>query len=181
MNIALFVIDDVQKSTTDLKREFKSAKLPHIRFYPNEKTGDEKRDASFEIVLPRTGDIDAVRETIIDEIHSNFVSDVKDVSEKVYYSMAGQNARDGIVTVLYYYDDEDGVDFKFRAVSADPYLQEGFAFMALDGPSASLVGEGSVPGVQGMLIIDEENPSPRVFNFAGLSTIQYREVVNTLL
>ena len=85
------------------------------------------------------------------------------------------------MTVLYYYDDEDGVDFKFRAVSADPYLQENFSFMALDGPSAGLVGEGAVPGVQGMLMIDEENPSPRVFNFAGLSSIHYREVVNTLL
>jgi hypothetical protein len=32
-----------------------------------------------------------------------------------------------------------------------------------------------------MLTIDEENPSPRVFNFAGLNQIHYREVVNTLL
>ena len=40
MNIALYVIEDMQKSTDDLKREFKTAKLPHMRFYPNEKTGD---------------------------------------------------------------------------------------------------------------------------------------------
>ena len=32
-----------------------------------------------------------------------------------------------------------------------------------------------------MLTIDEENPSPRVFNFAGLGDINYREVVHTLM
>ena len=32
-----------------------------------------------------------------------------------------------------------------------------------------------------MLTVDEENPSPRVFNFAGLGDINYREVVHTLM
>ena len=89
MNIGLFVIEDLQKSSNDLKREFKSTKLPHIRFYPNQKTGEDKRSSSFEIVLPKTDDVDEVKETILEEIHSNFASDVKDVSEKVYYSLAG--------------------------------------------------------------------------------------------
>ena len=53
MNIALYVIDDVQKSQSDLKKEFKSSKLPHLRFYPNAKTSDDKRANSFEIVLPK--------------------------------------------------------------------------------------------------------------------------------
>jgi hypothetical protein len=62
--------------------------LPHIRFYPNEKTGEDKRSASFEVVLPKSEDVDDVRAVILEEIQSNFVSDVKDVSEKVYYSLA---------------------------------------------------------------------------------------------
>ena len=53
--------------------------------------------------------------------------------------------------------------------------------MALDGPSESLVGDGLIPGIQGMMPIDEENPAPRIFNFGGLQKVKYREVVNTLL
>ena len=53
--------------------------------------------------------------------------------------------------------------------------------MAVVGPSKSLVGEGTVPGIQGMLQIDDENPMPRVFNFQGMDKIIYREIVQTLL
>ena len=66
-----------------------TAKLPHMRFYPNEKTGEEKRNGSFEVILPKTDDIETIKEAVIEEIQSNFVSDVKDVSENVYYSLAG--------------------------------------------------------------------------------------------
>jgi hypothetical protein len=73
------------------------------------------------------------------------------------------------------------VDFTFKAVSQDPWLQEDFMFMAVDDPSASLVSDGAIPGIQGMLPINDENPTPRMFNFSGLLKVQYREVVNTLL
>ena len=68
MNIALYVIEDMQKSTDDLRREFKTAKLPHMRFYPNEKTGEEKRNGSFEVILPKTDDIETIKEAVIEEI-----------------------------------------------------------------------------------------------------------------
>ena len=85
VNVALLVVDE--NSSADLKREFKSTKTPQFRFYPNLKTGQEKRTASFEIVYPKNGEIKDVKAAVIEEVHSNYESDVKDVSEKVYYSM----------------------------------------------------------------------------------------------
>ena len=162
MNIALLVVDET--SSADIKREFKSSKLPQFRFYPNLKTGQEKRTDSFEIVYPKGGDIDEVREAVLEEIHTNYVTDVKDVSEKVYYSIGAQNSRDGKITVLYIYED-GGVDFTFKALSTDPYLMDDFVFMALDGPSDSMKNDQVLPAVTGMLFIDEENPTPRIFSF----------------
>lgn len=191
MNIALYVVeedDNAQRQSqtaAELKKEFKSAKVPQMRFYPNGKKDGEKREASFEIMLPKSvTDIDQIKESVFEEIQSNFISDVKDVSEKVYYSLSGSNARDGIITVLYMYDssvDENGVDFVYKAVSAEPYLQDGFQFMAVDGPSESMQQKEPLPAIQGMLTIDEENPSPRIFNFQGMQEVHYREIVHTLL
>lgn len=65
MNIALLVVDP-ETSSTKLKREFKSSKLPQFRFYPNLKTGEEKQRASYEILLPR--DADDVKDAVIEEI-----------------------------------------------------------------------------------------------------------------
>ena len=47
---------------------------------------------------------------------------MKDVTEKIYYSLANENARTGKVVVNYIYDDENGVDFTYKAVSTDPIL-----------------------------------------------------------
>jgi len=105
-----------------------------------------------------------VREAVLEEIHTNYVTDVKDVSEKVYYSIGAQNSRDGKITVLYIYED-GGVDFTFKALSTDPYLMDDFVFMALDGPSDSMKNDQVLPAVTGMLFIDEENPTPRIFSF----------------
>ena len=87
LNFALLVVDDEATNAADLKREFKTNKLPLFRFYPNLKTGEDKRNASFNIVLPSSGEIDDVKETVLEEVKNNFSSDVKDVSEKVYYSI----------------------------------------------------------------------------------------------
>jgi len=85
MKIALMVVDESQNA--DLKREFKSSKVPQWRFYPNLKTGQDKRAASYEIVGPKGGAPEEVWEAVTEEIHSNYETDVKDVSEKVYWSM----------------------------------------------------------------------------------------------
>lgn len=52
INIGMYVVDDIQASNSDLKKEFKSTKLPIFRYYPNQKEGEAKRSASFNIVLP---------------------------------------------------------------------------------------------------------------------------------
>ena len=178
VNVALLVVDE--NSSADLKREFKSTKTPQFRFYPNLKTGQEKRSASFEIVYPKNGEIKDVKAAVIEEVHSNYESDVKDVSEKVYYSMGAQNSRDGKITVCYMYE-EGGVDFTYKALSADPYLKESFVFMAIDSPGASMKQDQVLPAVTGMLTIDDENPTPRIFSFQGMVEVHYREVLNTLL
>lgn len=48
----MYVVDDIQESSSDLKKEFKSTKLPVFRYYPNMKEDEAKRSASFNIVLP---------------------------------------------------------------------------------------------------------------------------------
>lgn len=93
-----------------------------FRFYPNVKTGAEKKSDSFEIMLPKTEDPEEVKEAVMEEISSNFVTDVKDVTEKVYYSVGAQNSRDGKITVLYMYEGGSQVDFAYKALSMDPYL-----------------------------------------------------------
>lgn len=164
-NVALLVVDE--DSSADLKREFKSTKLPQFRFYPNLKTGQDKRSSSFEIVIPKNAEISEVKAAVLEEIHSNYETDVKDVSEKVYYSIGAQNSRDGKVTVCYMYE-EGGVDFTFKALSSDPYLKENFVFMAIDSPTDGMKQDQVLPAVTGMLMIDDENPTPRIFSFQGM-------------
>ena len=147
VNFALLVVDDEATNAADLKREFKSSKLPQFRFYPNLKTGTDKRVSSFEIMLPKNGSEDEVRETILEEIQEGYSSDVKNVDEKVYYSIGAQNSRDGKITILYMYDGAIGMEFAYKALSADPYLQEDFVFMAIDGPSDSLLNGSPLPAI----------------------------------
>ena len=170
----MYVVDDAQASSSELKTEFKSTKLPLFRYYPNQKEGEAKRQASFNIVMPSEAyDTEfqqqmsaAIFESISQEIKDNYVSDVKDVTEKIYYSLANENARTGKVVVNYIYDDENGVDFTYKAVSTDPILADLFVFFATDGPSEQMKAQAeSLPALVGMLPIDEENPSPRIFNF----------------
>ena len=76
INIAMYVVDDLQASSSDLKKEFKSTKLPLFRYYPNMKIGEDKRTASFNIVLPSEAfDAEfegpmsiAIKDVIIEEI-----------------------------------------------------------------------------------------------------------------
>ena len=169
----MYVVDDVQASSSDLKKEFKSTKLPLFRYYPNQKTKEEKRAASFNIVLPSEAFkaefegpmAAAIKEAVVREIEDNYVSDVKEVSEKVYQSLAGGSAKEGKVVVNYIYNDENGVDFTYKAVSTEPVLANDFVFFATDGPSAYMIGDNTLPALVGMMPIDEENPMPRVFNF----------------
>ena len=181
MNVALLVSDGSEAATAELKREFKSAKVPQFRFYPNLKIGADKRAASFEIIYPKAGETDEIYQAVMEEIRSNYETDVKDVSEKVYYSLGAQNSRDGKVTVLYMYEDDSGVNFTYKALSTDPHLRDDFVFMALDGPSDQIKNDQLMPAITGMLFIDEENPTPRIFNFQGMTDVDFMAIKRTLL
>ena len=52
INVGMYVVDDIQASSSELKKEFKSTKLPIFRYYPNLKKDDAKKSASHNIVLP---------------------------------------------------------------------------------------------------------------------------------
>ena len=60
LKVCLYVVDDEQAANPVLMRELKSSKLPQFRFYPNEKTGSEKLEASYPITIP-SGDHNEVR------------------------------------------------------------------------------------------------------------------------
>jgi len=112
--------------------------------------------------------MEEVKETVLEELMNGYTTDVKDVSEKVYYSLGAQNSRDGKVTILYMYEGGNQVDFTYKAVSSDPKMMDDFVFMALDDPTDAMRGEATLPAIQGMMPIDEENPTPRIFSFAGM-------------
>ena len=87
-------------------------------------------------MVPKTDDVGEIYAAIVEEIHSNYETNVNNVSEKVYYSLAAENARAGKISILYMYDDEEGVNFTYKAISADPHLDDDFNFFAIDSPSA---------------------------------------------
>lgn len=43
INVVMYVVDDAQASSSELKTEFKSTKFPLFRYYPNQKKGEAKR------------------------------------------------------------------------------------------------------------------------------------------
>jgi len=132
-------------------------------------------------MFSKKADINEVKETVLEEVMDGYTTDVKDVSEKVYYSLGAQNSKDGIVTVLFMYAGGTQIDFTYKAVSSDPFLQDDYVFMAIDDPSDSLRNDQSLPAISGMMPIDEENPTPRIFNFSGLQKVHYFEVIKALL
>ena len=69
---------------------------------------------------------------------------------------------------MYDGDEEQTVDFTFKALSADPWLQEDIVFFAVDGPEEMLTQGFPLPGVAGLMPIDDEHPEPRQFHLKGL-------------
>jgi hypothetical protein len=52
-------------------------------------------------------------------------------------------------------------------MSKDYFLRDHFEFFAIDSPGPGLTAGNELPAAYGMLVVDEENPSPRVFNLEG--------------
>jgi hypothetical protein len=147
-----------------------------FRFFPNELQGQSKRDASFEILIPDRltvdEDSDEIYSTIVNEMEDNFTHDVKIVTENVYYPTARQANNDGKTALAWLYETEQGVPFMFKAMSMDPIMKAHFMFFAIDSPDNQITGGNSLPCVHGMLEINEQNPSPRVFNLEGSVLMQ---------
>ena len=75
------------------------------------------------------------------EIKFNFDSQVKEVNEKLWYSLTGQYILDETKPkhcIVYFYDDAKGTNFVFKALSVDKWLVDDFAFFALANPSEKL-------------------------------------------
>ena len=168
INIVALIVDD----PATVKKEFKG-KLPLFRYYKNELKGQAKRDSSFEILIPERlsveNDLEEIGERIAAEMEDNFEHDVKIVTEKVYYPSARQVTQQEHKHALawLYASGESNIPFVYKALSKDPVMKDHFVFFAIDSPDSSLTGGNPLPCLQGMLEINEENPSPRVFNLEG--------------
>ena len=59
--------------------------------------------------------------------------------------------------MVYMYDgnEEHLVPFTYKALSADPWLQDDFVFMAVDGPDETMTQGNPLPGIAGLMVIDE--------------------------
>ena len=68
INVCMLVVEDSNAVNAELKAEFKSTKLPLVRFYPHLKTGEEKKKESFEIILPKGASSDEAKEVIKNEV-----------------------------------------------------------------------------------------------------------------
>lgn len=81
------------------------------------------------------------------------------------------------------YNDEVGIPFVYKALSMDPIMRDHFVFFAIDSPADnSLTGGNPLPCLMGMLEINEENPSPRIFNLEGHQiTSSYEGTILSLL
>jgi hypothetical protein len=70
----------------------------------------------------------------------------------------------------------------YKALSVDSIMRDHFTFFAIDSPDPSLRGGLSLPAIHGMLVIDEQNPSPRVFHLEGSVVMQsYDSTVSSLI
>lgn len=91
---------------------------------------------------------------MVKELIDNFKSDVLEVPESVYTTMANQIATDidnPKYAIAYIYNDEQGPDFDFRALSMDEDLKKKFVFFAVQNPSKNLKSN-SIPGIVGVFI-----------------------------
>ena len=88
----------------------------------------------------------------------------------MYWALATANSREGKTSIVYMYDgeEEQTIDFIFKALSSDPWLTDDFVFFAVDGPEEMMTQGFPLPGVAGLMIIDEDNPAPRQFHLKGL-------------
>ena len=82
---------------------------------------------------------------------------------------------------MYDGNEEQTIDFKFKALSTDPWLQDDFVFMAVDGPEQMLTQGFPLPAIAGLMIIDEDHPEPRQFHLKGLKEIHYNEIKRSFL
>ena len=68
INVCVLVVEDTNAVNAELKAEFKSSKLPQMRFYPVNKMDQEKKKESFEIILPKGASTEKAKEVIVNEV-----------------------------------------------------------------------------------------------------------------
>ena len=122
---------------------------------------------------------------LIDEIKTNFDSDVKQVTEQVYLKLSGAYTRDETnpkFVVAYLYDDDLGASFDFRALSTDRWLKDDFVFFAIDSPSNLMAHTNEkLPLITGIFRETEKHPPGSAFHFNGQTEIQFLSTKLTLM
>ena len=90
----------------------------------------------------------------MEQIHENFVHEVREINERYASNQAVNNAVElRKHTLLYFFDDEQ-ISLQYKAVSALEWLQDDFVFLSIRNPSKTLLKDyfiGSLPAIRGAL------------------------------
>lgn len=102
--------------------------------------GFEKLESSTQVYLSSSGE-DHLKSLLL-EMLDNYDSDVKQISEAAFHSMAKQitdNELSPKYVVCYLFDDDIGISLAIKALSMDLELKEDFEFLAIEKPLLNLI------------------------------------------
>ncbi len=156
INVVYFEVEAAQ-----FDQRFSRQSLPHFRTYSN---GEAAEKSSYQVATEGVADVFA---QVMQEVTSNFHSNVKEVNEMMYRSLAADytTAEENPKYVLVYlYDDNEGASFLFRALSAEPALQDDFVFFALSDPNEQLYAGHTLPSVAGVMRENDQHPAQTAFH-----------------
>jgi hypothetical protein len=78
---------------------------------------------------------------IIQQLHENFIHDVREMNERYVSSHAVNNAVELRKHTLIYFFDDQHISLHFKAISALEWLQDDFFFVSVSKPSQRLMDD----------------------------------------
>ena len=78
---------------------------------------------------------------IIQQLHENFIHDVREMNERYVSSHAVNNAVELRKHTLIYFFEDEHISLHFKAISALEWLQDDFVFVSVSKPSQRLMDD----------------------------------------
>ena len=150
----------VQAGTTDeyihaMKQRMRLTPRPlQARFYKNRVYGEQKSVQSVELDLGTFEGIEAEMSRIVEQMHENFVHEVREINERYVSNQAVNNAVELRKHTLILFFDEPHISLQYKAISALEWLQDDFVFVSVRNPSQTLQKDyfiKKMPAVRGAL------------------------------